>query len=188
MLKGHRKFLPPQQPQEQPQEDPAAEDTPAVEQPNDGSDDAPIAVEEDSPEARELFATPSAVDTNKRSRSRGNGPGQWSTKQQAMNNEHKAKKLKAIEELTAIQKERHQLQKQFVDNQATFQAFMMAKAGLEANRHSPHWSAFHRKKMNDLIGKEDGVNHPGVDSGEEEEEDIEVMDGDGDGDIAMDSH
>ena len=110
---------------------------------------ADLTAEASSPET-DPFATP--VNAGPAKRSRGNGPGRSVTKQMAALIEHRSKKLKAIEELTKVQQERHKVTKQFVDNQATFQAFMMAKAGLDANRDSPLWSKFYRDKMNELMG------------------------------------
>ena len=44
---------------------------------------------------------------------------------------------------------------------------MMAKAGSEANHDSPHWSKFHRDKMNELM---DGGASSDSDGDEDEDE------------------
>ena len=160
VLRGHRKFLPPQQPvQQEPEETEVAAAAEGATCTDDSGEDSPA----DSPEARALFNTPTAniapVDVAKRSR--GNGPGRNATKQLAALEEHRSKKLKAIEDLTAALKEKNQTNKILVDNQATYQAFMMAKAGLQASRDDPYWSVFYKKKMLDCIG--------GLDSDDEEQ-------------------
>ena len=183
VLKGHRKFLPPQKPVEvdipQDSEMPPLEvgTNTVVDISNTNAEEtSPIGFEEPG---RALFSTPQpanhaaavpgTVDTSKRSR--GNGAGRMGTKQMAQLIEHRAKKIKAIEDLTAVQKERVELNKYFVKNQAVFQSFMMAKAGLEANRHSQYWSSYYRNKMYSLIGgDDDDASPPGIDSDSNEEE------------------
>ena len=182
VLKGHRKFLPPQAPanaavEEEEEEMPALEPTIApvaasnnenVAAADNGTDPATVPVAEESPDsARELFATPTPTPQVSK-RSRGNGPGRFATKQQAALMEHRAKKIKAIEALTEVQRERQATNKKMADNNAIFQAFMMANAGLKANKDDEYWSEFYRKKMNDLMQQQQGSESD--DDDEEEEE------------------
>ena len=186
ILKSHRKFLPPSRVVAAEEEGPQPPEAPAATAP---TDNAPAEATEEPAAAdnspagdetpRALFNTPTAEKemesgtANIAKRSRGNGAGRWKTKQEAALVEHRSKKLKAIEELTKVQQARHETNKKFlkmhriqIKNQATYQSFMMAKAGLEANKDDDTWSEFYRDRMNEFMEQLMG----GPTSNESEEE------------------
>ena len=193
VLKGHRKFLPPQRNESEDEEsedgdtgenmpplegtvDPLG-DTEAGDTAADGNDTAAAVVPtntntsgSDSNTGSDNAASASASSKRKR-HSRGGGKGRTASKANAILVEHRGKKLKAMEAKLALEDKRQKSFEAFVNNQATINAFTMAKQAYLMNDGDSDAQEFFKGKINELCGYTEAV--PSNDADDEEESDDE---------------
>lgn len=163
MLKEHRLFQPPQIPDqpaagveeedEDEEDDDEEEDTPLVSGGDDDDASATAGVPAvATPPGRQTVATATVTSTESHKRHSRGGDGKDTTAKKAALEQHRSKKLKAMQDMVKLQEQRQSDFQSFVVNYCRAQAFDMASMCFNAfNRVDERQAAHWRKAMVDIV-------------------------------------